>query len=62
MLGAKNTASLHHENQGEKERKILFQSFHSLLAMKNTAASTRVLTTRILTVKISVVQLFCIFL
>ena len=36
-------ASLHHDKQGEKSAKILFQIFHSLLAIKNTATSTCIL-------------------
>ena len=42
----------------KKHAKILFQIFHSLMAMKNIATSTCVLTARVLAVKISVVLTF----
>ena len=58
---SKNDISLHHKSWAEKIAKILFQIFHSLLAMKSTVTNTCVLTTRILTVKVSVVQFFLSF-
>ena len=61
MLGAKTMLPLHQESRGEKSPEILFQIFHSLLAMKNKTTSACFLTTRILAVNVSVVLFFIFF-
>ena len=55
--------SLHHDSLGDRKAKTkLFNSLHSLLAMKNTATGTCVLTARNLAVKVCVIPTFYFFI